>query len=390
MLVENNPYPQDGRVRQEATSLVRAGYRVSVICPAVPGQRRSEVLNGVRVYRYPSPPLARGVGGYVLEYGYSFFMTAVISTYVALTRGFDVLHAHNPPDTFALLGGVYRAFGKRFVFDHHDLSPEMYLARFGKDANHRGLLYRLLAFFERLSLRTADHVITTNESYRALACDRGGVPAHRVTVVRNGPDLERVRLVPGNAELRGRAPVIIAYVGVMGPQDGVEHLLRALYLLKNDYGRRDFYAVLMGSGDSTAELRRLASELGLTEDVWFAGHVSDDALLMRYLSTADICVDPGPSNAYNDRSTTIKLGEYLALGKPVVAFDLPEHRVTAGAAALYATPNSEGDFARRLIELMDDPGRRREMGEEGQKRVATRLSWALQEPRLLEVYGSLR
>lgn len=385
MLLENNPYPQDGRVRREATSLARAGYRVSVISPAAPGQRRREDLGGVQVYRYPRPPVASGLVGYALEYGYSLIATAFLSLYVALTRGFDIIHAHNPPDSVVLLGGVFKLFGKRFVFDHHDLAPEMYRARFGAGASNA--VYRALRFFERLSFRLADHVITTNGSYREIALSRGKVPEARVTVVRNGPDPRRVRLVPPDDELRRIAPTIIGYVGVMGPQDGLEYFVRALYELKAE--RQDFCAVMIGSGDALADVRRLTEELSLSEHVLFTGHVDDAAELMRYLSSIDIGVDPAPSNPYNDRSTAIKLGEYLALGKPVVAFDLPEHRVTAGPAAVYATPNSAADFARKISELMDDPIRRKEMGEEGRSRVESHLSWPLQEQRLLEVYAAL-
>jgi glycosyltransferase involved in cell wall biosynthesis len=207
-------------------------------------------------------------------------------------------------------------------------------------------------------------------------------------VVRNGPDLSRVRLVPADEELRARAPSIIGYVGEMGFQDGVDYLLRALHHLKTDLGRDDFFAVLMGIGDAFAELTRLCAELGLNDHVWLTGRVSDEVLI-RYLSTCDICVDPDPSNPFNDRSTMIKITEYLALGKPVVAFDLPEHRVSAGAAAAYAEANNEIDFARQLAALMDDPERRKHMGETGRGRVVDHLAWSHQVPRLLAAYEAL-
>jgi len=387
MLLENNPYPQDARVRREATSLTRAGYQVSVISPAAKGQPRRENIGGVRVYRYPAPPDGGSAIGYLVEYGYSLLAAAILTFSVAVTRGFDVLHAHNPPDTFVLLAALFKPFGKQFVFDHHDLSPEMYVARFGK-AEGRGPAFRLLQVFEKLSFRLADHVISTNESYRAVAIERGGVAPARVSVVRNGPDLDRVRLVAPDEVLRARAPSIIGYVGEMGFQDGVDYLLRALHHLKTDLGRRDFYAVLIGSGDAAPELARLRSELELDDHVRLTGRVSDEAL-MRYLSTADICVDPDPSNPFNDRSTMIKMTEYLALGKPVVAFDLPEHRVTAGEAAVYAMANSESDFAEKLAALMDDPPRRKAMGDIGRARVADHLAWEHQAPRLVAAYESL-
>ncbi len=389
MLLENNPYPQDGRVRREAVSLTEAGYRVTVICPAASGQRWAETVNGVRVYRYPVPPNRGSTAGYILEYSYSLLVTGIVAAYLAVVRGFDVVHAHNPPETLALLGGIFKIFGKRFVFDHHDLSPEMYLARFGKSPDARGVMYRILLALETLSFRLADHVIASNESYRAVAMERGGVALEQTTVVRNGPDLDRVYLRAPDEELQARAPTIIAYVGVMGIQDGVDYLLRALHHLKEDLGRTDFCAVLMGSGDAVPALHTLSLDLGLAHQVWFTGNLSDDELLMRYLSTSDIGVDPGPSNPYNDRSTTIKIGEYMALAKPVVAFDLPEHRVTAGEAALYAKPNSEPDFAHKLAELMDDPAQRKQMGEIGRNRIVNSLSWAHQEPKLLAAYESI-
>lgn len=387
MLLENNPYPQDARVRREAATLTQDGYRVDVICPAANGQKRTETVDGVRVYRYPAPPGGQGTLGYLIEYGYSWLASALLTAYVAVRRGFDIIHAHNPPDTFAVLAALFKPFGKRFVFDHHDLSPEMYLARFGA-ASGGGIAHRMLQAFEKLSFRLADLVISTNESYRAIAIERGGVEAERVRVVRNGPDLNRVRLVEPDEELRAKAPAIIGYVGVMGYQDGVDYLLRALHHLKVTLGRTDFYAVLIGTGDAGRELERLRAELDLEDQVWLTGRVSDETL-MRYLSSADICVDPDPSNPFNDRSTMIKMTEYLALGKPVVAFDLPEHRVTAGEAALYARANSERDFAEKLSKLIDDPAERRRMGDIGRRRVAEFLSWDRQAPKLLASYDPL-
>jgi len=386
MLLENNPYPQDGRVRREANALTSAGYQVSVICPAANGQPHREIVDGVHVYRYPAPPERDGILGYLLEYGYAMIATFFISLLVFLRKGFDVIHAHNPPDTFALVAGWYKLFGKRFVFDHHDLSPEMYYARFKLDG--KPLVYNSLVFFEKLTFRLADHVIATNQSYKAVAMTRGGVPEDHITIVRNGPELGRVRPVAPDPELGGRAKTIIGYVGLMGFQDGVDYLLRALTHLVNDLGRTDFLCIIIGRGDALSSLKALASELGLDTYVWFTGRVSD-ADLMRYLSTADICVDPDPSNPFNDRSTMIKMTEYMALGKPIVAFDLPEHRVTARDAAVYARPNDELDFAQQLVLLMDNPERRHRMGQIGRARIETELAWSYQEKHLLAAYETL-
>jgi glycosyltransferase involved in cell wall biosynthesis len=386
MLLENNRFPQDPRVRREAAALIKAGYQLSIICPAGKGQPPREMLNGVRVYRYPEPRAGYGFVGYVWEYGYSLVAAFLLSLIVWVSAGFNIIHAHNPPDLFVLIAALYKPLGKRFIFDHHDLSPEMYCAR---DIGNEGrLVHRVLLYFEKLSFRLADHVIATNESYKRIAVKRGGVPINRVTVVRNGPDLDRVRSVDPDPELRQKADYILGYVGVMGFQDGVDYLIRALGHLVNDLGRTNFYSVIVGQGDAVADLKSLTTELGLDPYVWFTGRISDEDLL-KYLSTADICVDPDPSNPFNDRSTMIKMVEYMALGKPIVAFNLREHRVTAQNAAVYAHPNDELDFARQIAVLMDDPERRAAMGQIGRERVESSLAWNHQVPNLLAAYASL-
>jgi glycosyltransferase involved in cell wall biosynthesis len=385
MLLENNPYPTDPRVRAEARTLTEAGHRVTVVAPGAPGQPWREDLDGVMVYRYPAPPAAEGVWGYIWEYGYSMAAMFLLSVLVSIRQGFDVIHAHNPPDMLALIAAPYKLFGVRFVFDHHDIAPEMYEARFPRP---RRSVSRALCFFERLSFRLADHVISTNDSYRAIALERGGLPPRRVTVVRNGPDLARLRPVRGDPELRRKAGTILGYVGALGPQDGVDHLIRALAHLVHDLDRRDVYCVIVGAGDAMAGLQRLTAEMDLESHVWFAGRVPD-ADLVRYLCTADICLVPDPSNPFTDRSTMIKMGEYMALAKPTVAFDLPEHRVTAQDAALYARPNDHRDFARKIVELMDAPAMRRRMGERGKARAEDRLAWNHHKHRLLAAYDAL-
>lgn len=383
MLLENNPYPHDGRVRREAQTLVEAGYQVTVISPAPPGERLYETVDEVRVVRYRAPRERDGFIGYLLEYGYAMTITFFLTLLVSVRYGFDAIHAHNPPDTFVFVALWYRMLGKKFVFDHHDLAPEMYDARFPRSANP--IVHRALLALERLTFRNADHVIATNESYKAIAIDRGGLPEERVTIVRNGPEPGRVQSVLPDADLRTRGATIIGYVGELAPHDGVDYLIRALAHLVNGLERQDFHCVVVGTGTSLPSLRQLASDLGIARFVTFTGWISDEQL-MRYLSTADICVDPDPSNPFTDRSTMIKMTEYMALGKPIVAFDLPEHRRTAEGAALYARPNEESDLAEKLVELMDDPELRREMAEIGLRRVETELGWPHQQRRLLEAY----
>jgi glycosyltransferase involved in cell wall biosynthesis len=383
MLLENNPYPQDSRVRREAQTLATAGYRVAVICPAAPGQPRRETLDGVRVYRFPAPPSASGFWGYLKEYSYSMAAAFCLSLRVLVRDGFDVIHAHNPPDTFVFIAAFYKLFGKRFVYDHHDLAPEMYYARFPGRGSR--LVYRLLVWCEALSCRLANHVITTNQSYKAVEMQRGRVPEQRITIVRNGPNPNGLPPVSPTLNLRPTEKTIIGYVGVIGFQDGLDYLLRALQCLHRDLGRSDFLCVLVGDGSALPGLHSLTKQLGLTEYVQFTGWVEPEDVA-RHLAAADICVVPDPSNPYNDRSTMIKIMEYMTLGKPVVAFDLPEHRFTAQAAALYVRPNDELEFARALAQLMDDPVRRHTMGMFGRRRIETELAWRYSAPHLLEVY----
>jgi glycosyltransferase involved in cell wall biosynthesis len=373
-------------VRREAPALVRAGYQVTVIAPGMPAQPWRELVDGVRVLRFPSPRESKGMLSYIWEYGYSLIASALLSIYAAIRYGFDVVHAHNPPDFFVLIGLFYKLFGKQFVFDHHDLSPEIYRARFGKPGN--GLVLRILTFFEILSCRAANHIVATNESYKAMEQRRSGVPADRITVVRNGPELDRVCRVAPDANLRSKAPVIIGYVGTLGVQDGIDYLLRALHHLQQDLGRDDFYCVVIGSGVAQADLERLTIELALTDRVGFTGFLTGDELLAT-MSAADIFVTPDPSNDYNDRSTMIKMMEYMALERPIVAFDLPEHRVSAGKAALYAVPNHESDFAAKLSLLMDDFELRSRMGAEGRRRVEEELAWSYQADALIGAYSRL-
>lgn len=385
MLLENSPYPQDDRVRREALALTAAGHRVSVIAPARKGQPRRERVDGVEVYRYPGPPGGGSFLGYLVEYAWSLTATAFLSIWALVRGGFDVVHAHNPPDLFVFLAAFYRLLGKRSVFDLHDLAPEMYFARFDGEGN--AAVRRVLIWLEGLSCRVANRIIVPNESYRQMVRERHGQPDEKITTVRNGPDLERIYAVDPDPSVRNGASAVIGYVGVIGYQDGLGCLLRAMAALVYELGVQNVRCVILGTGDALAEMRELSTELGLDDVVTFTGWVSDDDL-RRYMSTADICVVPDPSNPFTDRSTMTKLAEYMALGKPVVAFDLPEHRVTGGEAAVYATPNDERDFARALARLIDDPAAREQMGRYGIEQVAERLKWEHSIPSLLQAYES--
>lgn len=387
MLLENNPYWQDIRAKQEARALAAAGYQVSVICPGdVPGFSRDSERSNIMIWSYRSPPPGKGILGYSWEYGYSIVMMSFYSLLVWRRHGFDIIHAHNPPDMLVLVAAIYKLMGKRIIFDHHDLSPEMGAVRYS--GMKLLVLYPVLIWFEKLSCRMADHVIATNASYRAIEIERSNVAPEKITIVRNGP-AATMQPVPIDPELRARATVLLGYVGIMGPQDGIDYLLRALQHLKYTLNVRGFLCVLIGKGDYLEELRQLAMQLGIADNVWFTGWIPY-ADLLRYLSTVDICLDPDPSNAFNDRSTMIKILEYMALGKPIVAFDLPEHRVSAADAAVYALSNSELDFARNIKILATDSQRRERMGAVGRHRVLSELGWSFQATKLLDAYARLR
>lgn len=386
MLLENNPYPQDVRVRQEALSLSVAGYAVSVVCPSMQGQSPREAVDGVLVFRYPLPQTGSGFLGLLFEYAYSFVATFLLLLVICVRPGFDIIHSSNPPDLAVLIAGFYKVFGKKFVYDQHDLVPEMYLAHF--EGRVSWLAHSVLIGLETLSLRLADHVIATNESYKALEMERGHVPAGRITIVRNGPDLRQLCMMPCSGGHAVNGKTTIDYVGTLGFHDGVDYLIRALGCLVRDLGRTDFCCLIVGRGDALESIKLLTERLGLSKYVSFIGWV-EQSRVRYYLSQADICVAPEPSNSYNDRSTMIKIMEYMAFNKPTVAFDLPEHRVTAQGSALYAQPNDELDFARHIALLMDHRELRTEMGKIGRARIETELSWTHQEKQLLEAYRTL-
>jgi glycosyltransferase involved in cell wall biosynthesis len=385
MLVQNLPVPFDRRVWQEARTLRDAGCTVTVISPAGPGCPRGHALiEGIHVHRYRQPFDADGALGYLLEYAAAMAATFALTLRVAATRGFDVIHACNPPDLFFLIGALFRAFGKQFVFDHHDICPELYEAKFGR----RGLAHRLMLLLERLSFRTAHVVISTNESYRRIAMQRGGLPAARVFVVRSGPDLRRIKSGPADPALRRGRRYLVGYVGVIGPQEGIDLLLQAVRRIVVEHGRHDVQFAIVGSGPALARMQRLAARLCVLEFVTFTGRVPD-AELLSVLNTADVCVNPDPANAMNDLSTMNKILEYMALGKPIVQFDLREGRWSARGASLYARRNDVADFADQLLALLDDPARRAGMGALGRRRVQEELAWPHQAPRLLAAYAAL-
>ncbi len=385
ILVENLPSPFDRRVWQEATTLRDAGYLVSIICPTGRGyERKFEAIDGIHVFRYPLPVEASGAAGYAVEYAVALAWTFVLACRVLLTRGFDVVHACNPPDLFFLIGGFFRLFGKKFLFDHHDLNPELYEAKFGR----RDFFHRLMLKLEYWTFRSADVSIATNESYRRIAMERGRMPPERVFVVRSGPSLERLKILPPDGRLKRGRRYLVGYVGVMGKQEGIDYLLRAARHIVIDLGRSDVHFGLVGGGTSLEEMKALAQELGVGDHVTFTGRVPDGEMLAM-LNTADVCVNCDVVNELNDKSTMNKIMEYMALGKPIVQFDLAEGRYSARRASLYAQKNDAVDLAAKIVGLLDDPARRAEMGKYGRSRVENELEWRHEAPKLLAAYEAL-
>jgi glycosyltransferase involved in cell wall biosynthesis len=384
VLVENNPVHSDRRAWNICVALVRAGCEVVAVCPQGTEPLPSfEEREGVQIHRYPLKFAEGGVGGYVREYGSALWRTWRLVKRLSRERPFDAVHACNPPDFLLFAAWPARRGGARFVFDHHDLTPELFLTRFA--GAHRWL-HRFTLLAERMCFAVADVVIATNESYREVAQGRGGKRRERVFVVRNGPDLRRFQpLAPDPSLKRGR-PLLIGYVGMMAPQDGVDHALRALALLGER--RDDWHAIFAGEGDARAELMRLSAELGLEERVEFVGWQNDEQIA-RLLSSADVCLAPEPRSPLNDVSTMIKIAEYIAMSRPLVAYELRESRFSAGEAAAYAEPNDVTSFVARIDELLSDPERRAEMGRIGRERVEQKLSWEHSERHLADAYRSI-
>ncbi len=385
LVVENHSVPADRRVWAEARSLAAAGYRVSVICPRGRHMDRESRVerDGIAIYRFPMPFDGPRRFNFVFEYGWALLACAVLALRVGRERGFQVLHVGNPPDLFFLLAWLLKLWGKRFVFDQHDLCPETYLSTF--PAARQGWLYRLLLWAEKQSYRAADVVIATNESYRAVARRRGGVPDGRIFVVRNSPDRALFQPQAADPALKRGHRYLVAYVGVMARQDGVDLLLQAAHHVVHELHRDDVLFVLIGTGDAWEELRRLHAELRLGEHVVLTGRIPDEPMLA-YLAASDICASPDPCNPLNDVSTMTKVMEFMAMGKPIVSFALREARYSAGDAAVYVADNDVPAFGRAIVELLEAPERRARMGQAGLQRIRTEIGWERSEAELLAAY----
>jgi glycosyltransferase involved in cell wall biosynthesis len=385
IIVENLPVPFDRRVWMEATTLKRAGYVVSLISPTGKGcESLYEEINGIRIYRHRLPPEHSSPLGYIREYAYALWSEWRLAHKVRRECGFQVIHACNPPDLIFLVALWFKVlYGTQFIFDHHDLCPELYESKFKR----RGLFYHVLRLAERLTYLSADAVITPNESYREIAVLRGNKRPERVHVVRSAPDLAWFKRVAANPIYRRGRRYLVGYLGVMAEFDGIDHLIKAARELVVNRGRRDIQFCLIGSGPMLESLKTLAEELKLTEYVEFTGRIPDAEVIER-LSSCDVCVSPDPLNPLNDKSTMNKILEYMALERAIVQYDLLEGRRSAAGASLYAEPNNIQDFATKIESLLSNPDACSQMGRLGLQRMVESLEWKHQIPTLLKTYAN--
>lgn len=382
IVVENEPVPFDRRVWLEACALRENGYDVTVLCPRRHDfPRGHEMIDGIRVYRHPMTEAGSGLLGYTREYGCALFWEILYSWWIYLRHGFSVIQGCNPPDLIFLVALTFRLFGVKYIFDVHDVSPELYFGKYGK----KGVVYKLQLWLEKLSFRSSDVVICTNGSYRKLAIRRGGADPASTFIVRNGPDLRSFKSVPANPALKFGKPYLVGYVGVMGSQDGLDILLEVARYIKG-LGRRDVHFTCIGGGSCLNQLREMVREKDLEDMVTFTGRIPD-APMIEILSTADVCVNPDRPCEMNSMSTMVKIMEYMALGKPIVQFDMKEGRFSAAGASLYAdNENQVADFAAKILWLLANPAERRRMGELGRRRVEKELAWQYSVEHLMAAY----
>jgi glycosyltransferase involved in cell wall biosynthesis len=381
-LIENVPYDLDTRVRRQAHALRSAGGAVTVICPG-PAGRGGAQRDGVRVYHYPKPSFGGGFAAHLAEYAASLFFHTLLTLWVAVRHGFDVIHVANPPDLLWLVAAPYRLIGKRFIFDHHDLVPELFAVRFGARLPR---LTNVMLALERCTVRLADHVISTNETFRRMAIERGGKAPEAVTVVRNGPWLQRdFPVVEPDPRVRSLGRIVVGYLGIINDQDHLDHLLEAARIVRFEAGRRDVAFLLIGSGDAHPKLLRQRDAMSLTDAVHMPGTLPWNEVLA-CLSAVDICIQPDPPTAFNRHLTMNKLMEYMALGKPSIAFDMPETRFSGGDAVLYVGGDSPRALAEAIVVLADDANQRETLGRRARQRIESTLAWEHQAGNLLGVY----
>jgi len=383
IVVENLPVPFDRRVWQEATTLKNAGYDISIICPVMKGyDKRHEVIEGIRIYRHPLLLEASGAMGYLLEYGSALFWEFILSVKIFLRNKFQIIHGCNPPDLIFIVALFYKIFGVKYIFDHHDINPELFIAKY----NRKGFLYKLMLLFERLTFKTASASIATNNSYKEIAIRRGKMPESRVQVIRSGPNLNKLKIMEPVEKYKKGRTFLVGYVGVIGEQEGIDLLLDSVKIITDK--RKDIQFAVVGGGTDFERVVKLSEELGLEEFVNFYGRV-DDMKLLEILNTSDVCVNPDKPTEMNNLSTMNKIMEYMALKKPIVQFDLKEGRFSAQEASLYSENWNVNDFAEKIIQLIDNENLRKKMGDFGFEKVKNELNWDIEARKLIAFYNKV-
>lgn len=383
IIIENLPAPFDRRVWQEANTLRDNGAEVTIICPKMKGYTKSfECINDINIYRHYLPLEGSGPLGYLLEYSIALFFQFILSWYIFFQKKFQVIHACNPPDLIFITAMPFKLFGVKFVFDHHDINPELFVAKYNK----KGFFYNLMILFERLTFKAADFSIATNESYKSIAIDRGGMPANCISVVRSGPDLNRLRLTDGNIKYKKGRDFLVGFVGVIGEQEGLDLLLEAVHKIVYTHKREDVQFAIIGGGTDLDRIKELSSSMKLDSFLDFYGRISDEKLV-DILNTADVCVNPDKPTEMNNLSTMNKIMEYMSLKKPIVQFDLKEGRFSAEEASLYA--KDVHDFSNKILQLINNPALRCQMGDFGYQRVINELSWEKEKYHLISFYNKV-
>jgi glycosyltransferase involved in cell wall biosynthesis len=383
IIVENLPVPFDRRVWQEANTLMENGAKVSIICPKMKGYTKSyETINGIEIYRHSLPLEAKGASGYLLEYSIALFWEFFLSLKIFFKKRFHVIQGCNPPDLIFIVALFFKLFGVKYVFDHHDINPELYIAKYNK----KGFFYKFLLLTERLTFATANYSIATNESYKEIAIRRGKMPEEKVQVVRSGPKLDRLKLGSGNEKYKKGRTFLAGYVGVIGEQEGLDLLLESIKFITTT--RNDVQFAIIGGGTDLEKIKQQATQMNLDDYVDFYGRV-DDETMVDILNTTDVCVNPDRPTEMNNLSTMNKIMEYMALKKPIVQFDLKEGRLSALQASLYADNTSIEDFANKIMWLLDNPGERKIMGDFGYNRVVKELSWNFESQKLINFYKNI-
>lgn len=384
-IVENNSVPQDIRVWNEAVSVKELGYEVTVICPRKSKESPShETLEGVEIYRHFRPVEASGKLEFFVEYANAIFWELILSIMIYLRKPFQIIHSANPPDHVFLVAILFKILGAKYIFDHHDISPENYVAKF----QNKGILYQILLLMEKCTFRVADIVISTNESYKKLAIKRGNFRENNIFVVRNGPNLSKVQFLPPNSNLKDGFDHMVAYVGVIGNQEGIDNLLRSVHYLVYEKNITNIKFMVIGSGPDWNNMVSLSKKMNLDKFVFFTGFIPYRDFY-EILSTADICVNPEYRNEFTDKSTMIKIMDYMVMGKPIVMFETTEGKVTARESAVYIKQNVDSEFAEAIISLLNDPDKMKKMGNYGKKRITEKLCWSIQKKNLFNAYQHL-